>query len=288
MNTRCLFYCIFDGKYPLSNLTLCPIIEFANHTESQKVPRLEVEVQSEDFFDREGIAIETSDDMVFLSPPDRMLEKDEEVYLKYGNHSKSLLFTEYGFVDDSAEPELDITWLVKELARRKPSADVILKVMAGLPEHFQRSGPSNSSHSIAPQTIVSSKMQLFVAPEPPAPSWNTLCTLRLINLQFPLGAGEEMLGVEEVMKPWYDVSLGIRDSISEENETAVRQDLRWIIKTLTRKATDAKKALQDLRSEAEGGPRWYEWSIGCIEKLWDEQHHVASAVHLSLAANVQF
>ena len=287
MNTRCLYYRIFKGKFPLSNLTLCPIVELANHTESNQVPKFEVEKQSEEFFDREGVSIEVSDDLVFLAP-DRIVEKDEEIYLEYGKHSKSLLFTEWGFVDDNAEPEIDITWLVKELIKRKPSSDVIFKVMSDIPEHFQRSEASNSSHSVTPQSIVSSKMQLFVAPEPPAPSWNTICTLRLINLNFPSDNAEDSLGIEEVMKPWYDVSLGIRDKISEENEEAVREDLRWITKVLMRRASEARQALQAARAEAADAPGWYGFAVGCIEKLWEEQSHVASAIRLSLAANVQF
>ena len=62
-------------------------------------------------------------DFIFLSP-DRPVESGEELFLKYGNHSNRTLFTEYGFVDetaDASEGEVDISDCVDVILAGKPA-----------------------------------------------------------------------------------------------------------------------------------------------------------------------
>lgn len=77
-----------EKRCPENDLTLGPIIDLANYTAdpelSCKFGRIERPA--------------TSASLSFLSTPNQALKKDDEVFLKYGYHSNSVLFSEYGFV----------------------------------------------------------------------------------------------------------------------------------------------------------------------------------------------
>ena len=66
--------------------------------------------------------------------PNQLVAKGEEIFLRYGGHSNRMLFTEYGFVDDSVEPEVDVAELVDELVNRK-FAGLTMKDLMPLDKH---------------------------------------------------------------------------------------------------------------------------------------------------------
>lgn len=63
------------------NITLCPLADLANHSSLEQQTTTKTPVPT------------------FYSPSTSALRKDNEIYLKYGSHSNSTLFTEYGFVE---------------------------------------------------------------------------------------------------------------------------------------------------------------------------------------------
>lgn len=114
MNTRCLYLRLFssDLHLPLSNLTLCPIVDFANHTASFSLPQI---------YPRDISSIVFADDQHFsFISPSCNTRAGEELYLRYGGHCNRTLFTEYGFVDDDADArdcEVDVSDIVETLLR---------------------------------------------------------------------------------------------------------------------------------------------------------------------------
>ena len=103
MNTRCLFYPLTAQRASEDNITLCPLLDYANH--SFTAP----DVNTARLRER-AYPIPT-----FLSPPDLTLEQGEQVFLRYGSHPRCTLFTEYGFVDRGAPIEVSVDDLVEEL-----------------------------------------------------------------------------------------------------------------------------------------------------------------------------
>lgn len=97
-------------------MTLCPILDFANHTytDSSAYPR---PTQAETWDLWPSSKFKFGENFVLLSPSGVTLLSGEEIFLRYGMHSNSTLFTEYGFVnmvdwsdlpeDFSAEVDMD-------------------------------------------------------------------------------------------------------------------------------------------------------------------------------------
>lgn len=67
------------------------------------------------------------DRFILLSPVNESVEPDRELYLTYGAHSNRTLFTEYGFVEDRSEGEVDIQDLMEPLFSDQPQLKTILE-----------------------------------------------------------------------------------------------------------------------------------------------------------------
>ncbi|KAG8906054.1 hypothetical protein FRB99_007711 [Tulasnella sp. 403] len=104
VNTRCIHYSLDGSNTKRSlkdiDLTLCPIIDFANHT---IIHRRAAQVTRK-----------ANGSLVLRSPPQEM-KKGEEILLHYNSNSNATLFAEYGFViprptveDDDMIPGADI------------------------------------------------------------------------------------------------------------------------------------------------------------------------------------
>lgn len=91
VNTRCIYYRIKEKQADEANVTLCPILDFANHdwhhSHIQPVSHAgtwNVRSKTFQFLATDHIA---------------EVKADGEVYLRYGGHSNQSLFVEYGFVN---------------------------------------------------------------------------------------------------------------------------------------------------------------------------------------------
>ena len=80
VNTRSVHHILMHDQRDPSNLSLCPILDLANH-----------------HFDSDR-AMTSQPIPVFRSPPGCELKSGDEVFLKYGAHSNEFLFQHYGFV----------------------------------------------------------------------------------------------------------------------------------------------------------------------------------------------
>lgn len=86
VNTRCIHYSLNSADRTRStkdiDLTLCPIVDFANHT-------IEEELSSQ--------VIRNDDSSLDLTSPDTVLKQGQEIFLRYNSHSNAVLLAEYGF-----------------------------------------------------------------------------------------------------------------------------------------------------------------------------------------------
>jgi hypothetical protein len=100
-NTRCIYHPITKVPSPPYDLTLCPIVDLANHTVD---PLQTCELTRFPIGDR------NPEYLTFLSPS-VPLKQGDQLFLRYGPHSNEVLFTEYGFVavwpDEEGEISVD-------------------------------------------------------------------------------------------------------------------------------------------------------------------------------------
>ncbi|KAG1731897.1 hypothetical protein EDB19DRAFT_1896846 [Suillus lakei] len=108
VNTRCIYYRLKASKEDPDNLTLCPILDFANHAPNglHMTP-----VPSEaDIWDTAPI-----------KSIGKGFRRAKEIFLTYGVHPNRTLFVEYGFVNKSSDDaeitdgEVDVQDVVESL-----------------------------------------------------------------------------------------------------------------------------------------------------------------------------
>lgn len=132
VNTRCIFYRLKEAKSDPDNLTLCPILDFANH--SIVLPSMTPRATDADIWD---MPLKRRVEPFSLMSPARTTTKaGDELYLRYGFHTNQFLFVEYGFSAAVSEHEvlsgvqqadIDITPTVEEVFARKGKVGEWLK-----------------------------------------------------------------------------------------------------------------------------------------------------------------
>ena len=132
VNTRCIYYKLGSSRSDPDNLTMCPILDFANHTNSSKHMSL---VHTEAH--HAPVPGKRNRSLSFISLRDG-LEEGEEIFLYYGAHSNTTLFIEYAFVNKlpdepaSAEDfngEVDIADKVEVLFQRRGTVGMRMKTI---------------------------------------------------------------------------------------------------------------------------------------------------------------
>jgi hypothetical protein len=104
VNTRCIYWRLKTSRSDPDNLTLCPILDFANHTpfSSQMFPQ-----SSDVTIWNTTPRPKLGDDFTLLSSHNTDIHIGEEICLTYGAHSNRTLFVEYGFINEMFDGELD-------------------------------------------------------------------------------------------------------------------------------------------------------------------------------------
>lgn len=127
VNTRCIHYRVRASQSHEDNLTLCPILDFANHTDS--LPTTWPQAGKCDLWNiapRPG----KGDDFVLLAPSTLTSKEGDELFLRYGAHTNQFLFVEYGFVNpaplgstssENTYGSIDISPIVEDLFRARGS-----------------------------------------------------------------------------------------------------------------------------------------------------------------------
>ncbi|KAJ7219254.1 hypothetical protein GGX14DRAFT_516199 [Mycena pura] len=204
-NTRCIYHRLKSTRSHPDNLTLCPILDFANHIPSgtSMKPRLsDAEKYNAAPVSRLG------DPLTLLSPATKV-KVGEELYLTYGAHPNRALFVEYGFVapyaPDDARAEVEVQDIVEQLFDNQGNEGKIKKQMLQDSAYW-----GNWSLDASP-----------------AVSYRLITALRLFHV--PLGSSEDV-------QRWRDTLTGVRELISDANEAAWKRTVAGICATVIQRA----------------------------------------------------
>ncbi|KAF8605173.1 SET domain-containing protein [Ceratobasidium sp. AG-I] len=256
VNTRCLYHQLgfVDSG---NNITMCPLLDFANHTSSASIS-----VTQDEFALLDGMAFSSA----------IMLRLDDEVYLRYGAHSNAVLFSEYGFVIPFNR---DNTHIVDGEILIDPDVEELL----------QSSEYSEQKIQLLKDRNYWRDWTLHVEDGVARPSFRLLPALRLlhINLQLPSG-----VKVNRDLESWEDSLLGLAETVSSENETKTRQSIITLCSKIVNRAElyiqrVEAQLLQD-GGESEGWRR----VISMVQCLWEEELEVARRVRQAVLNGVEF
>ncbi|TBU50703.1 SET domain-containing protein [Dichomitus squalens] len=276
VNTRCIFYRIRANRADPDNFTLCPVLDFANHYHGQ--------THIFPVIDSEPWSAETKKlpkYFTFFSPSQEGLTKGQELYLRYGSHSNSLLFAEYGFVNvvpggaiKSGEypGEVDVEELVEYQFTEKGSLGARMK-------------------SALEDEGYWGDWTLHSAPTPAHPSYRLMVALRLLHALESNNARdhEQDTAFESVLEIWRNVISGYADYISPQNEEQWRRTLLHICERITDRAHTRLETLSTLELNTRTEERsWRRWMTGNVVALWTEERDVAEAVKASILSGVEF
>lgn len=130
VNTRCIYHRLTRTGSSPDNLTLCPILDFANHTYGETFTH-----QGETFDTRPSAQRKFGENFVLLSPSTSTVVAGDQLFLRYGMHANSTLFTEYGFVNivewhnlpQSFQAEVEIDSYMEALFERRGELGSFMK-----------------------------------------------------------------------------------------------------------------------------------------------------------------
>lgn len=126
MNTRCIHHRITRSRSDPDNMTLCPILDFANHTAHP--PYTLPKASPVDTWNiAPPMKHKFGHDFTLLSPSGLITSPDIELFLKYGSHPNSTLFTEYGFVEPTGEGEVMLDCAVEALFKTRGDVGLWMK-----------------------------------------------------------------------------------------------------------------------------------------------------------------
>ncbi|TFK42601.1 hypothetical protein BDQ12DRAFT_676474 [Crucibulum laeve] len=273
VNTRCIYHRIRKSKSDHDNMTLCPILDFANHTTQLPFmlpPSSDAEIWDTPMRSKPG------ENFTLISPASTATTSGEELYLKYGSHANKTLFVEYGFVDTFSRMSL--------LDGSSPGEVDVQYVTEG---HFKKRGKLGEwMEDRLREEGYWGDWTIHSSPAPAYPSYRLITALRLYSL-WPPSVTDISADAEQHLDSWRDTTLGKRDTISPENESSWRAMLSKICRSII---SNARFMISRLDSEPcltsdDGSGKAMKKNI---ELLWQEQLYVAMGVENSLREGVQF
>lgn len=275
-----------------NNLTMCPILDFANHAEknSHIFP-----VIKKNQLRKPGERC-NANDYTFISSANGTIDKDQQLFLRYGGHSNRTLFVEYGFVNAFSPDDITTGAFhgevdVQDLIEKMFSASVAGVWLRTELEHEGYWGYYHIEH-IHIDPLMSnyianhSDWTLDSAPSPAHPSYRLITALRLYHLAEVLPDKSRPVP-DEIIRPWKDVLQGQRDIISAQNENLWRTSLLNLCESVRQRAEVGMRDTTSAFSDREG-PEWVEWMKGNILALWREELDIATAVMCSIDAGEEF
>ncbi|GLB34973.1 putative SET domain-containing protein [Lyophyllum shimeji] len=271
VNTRCLYYRLERSQSDKNNVTLCPILDFANHTTSSH--HMSPQAANAD----RAAAPPRTDPREFtvLSPSDTTTKPGDEVYLTYGAHSNKTLFVEYGFVNEISN-EILLRGDVHGESDVDDSIGCLFKARGKLGTWLQE---------VLTREGYWGDWTLHLQPLPAHPSYRLITALRLYHL-FPASAEEVPLDADRALLPWKATLLGRADRISQENEEAWKDTLLQICSKLAEDATTAIASLDAVSANREIA--WFSWMKKNIRMLWEEELFVTRMVAQSILGGEEF
>ncbi|KAF8163286.1 hypothetical protein B0H34DRAFT_694841 [Crassisporium funariophilum] len=272
VNTRCVYHRIAKSRSDPDNMTLCPILDFANHTAN---PPYTFPQPSPGEIWNSGPSIKKKlgDPFILLSPSTSSISIDQELFLRYGTHSNSTLFAEYGFVNmspsDGTEGEVEMDALVEALFDQKGATGLWMKEVLVQEGYW------------GDWTMHSTPAQAF-------PSYRLITALRIFHLVANTDTVPE--DSESLLEIWRDTTLGKRGIISEENERLWRATSMRLCGSLIEEAEKGITTIRDndIYIGLEDTNAWLGSVRLFIEILHREGIEVAKAVEGSLREGLDF
>ncbi|KAJ3517147.1 hypothetical protein NLJ89_g683 [Agrocybe chaxingu] len=253
-------------------MTLCPILDFANHQTT--IPTVLPEATQAELWNTGPLPKRNfGDNFTLLSPP-VSVAAGQELFLKYGSHANSTLFVEYGFVNVA-------NW---EASEEETGGEV--EVDTHVEELFNQRGEIGSwMKDILTEEGYWGDWTIHATPAPAHPSYRLITTLRFYHLlrasanAVPANSGQHV-------QEWRNVTLGLQEMVSEENEHHWRMTLRDMCEYLATNAQRGRMKVSEICLDTQ--KEWLPSSILFIETLWREEMHVARSVIESLNNNADF
>lgn len=229
---------------------------------------------------------------LFFGPSSASILSGQELYLQYGTHPNSFLFSEYGFVNlpDGAifaseySGEVDVQDPVEELVATSPLGP---RLKSFLEAEGYWGYDVHALFRVSDAVLISMNFfrdwTLHSAPSPAHPSYRLIAALRLLSAleSVPATQGPTF---HAVVNRWRDVINGRSEEISAENEEKWRRILHAICSQIVERARDRTRVgCKDGDSVG-----WRGWTVRNVETLWKEEREVAEAVAASILTNVEF
>lgn len=255
VNTRCIYYRLKISKSDSDNFTLCPVLDFANH--SSHMSNMRPGPTNADIWNSAPV-LSIGEGLRFFACDDTRIREDDEIMLAYGRHANKTLFVEYGFVDGLQEVgtrvcgEVDVQDILEEsiyLDQRRSRAIKDLLVAEGYWGDFV----------------------LFSTQDSAQVSWPLIAALRLHHL---MGTAT---GIGNDIRLWQDVIAGRRERISDDNERSCRESLLHVCEIVIGRA---KRVLEMITGQS--------LEQQYVRSLWVEELFVARATKESIYAGDAF
>ncbi|KAF9477385.1 SET domain-containing protein [Pholiota conissans] len=277
VNTRCVYHRLMKSRSDPDNMTLCPILDFANHAENPPYC-IPLPTKSEIWNTGPLGKGKFGEKFVLLSPSPSTTSAGSEIYLRYGPHSNATLFSEYGFVlphdttgfgEDGYIGEFELLEPVEALFKERGVVGVWMKEILVAEGYW-------------------GDWTLYSTPAPAHPSYRLITALRLYHL-IPLSTNAIPLNSEQLLDQWRNTTLGKQDKISEENETFWRGTLLALCWNVIQ---NGKAGIERVQKVDGGHPSSTTFLLASakasIESLWREEVTIASAMIRSLENNEEF
>ncbi|TCD69710.1 hypothetical protein EIP91_006477 [Steccherinum ochraceum] len=280
VNTRCIHYRLSPSTSSPENLTLCPILDFANHRPgpSDIIPT--------------SNPYKLGGDFTFTASSEHALrleegERDKEVFLRYGGHANRVLFVEYGFVnlgnsegvEGEGSGEVDVQDVVEDLVFGSADAEVVKR-----------------ARDVLELEGYWGDWTMHASPSPAHPSYRLITALRLFHcLEHGLASQHSLDGkahttADTLVEAWRRVIQGVAEQISDDNEARWRTSVERVCQEVIRRAERSMKTVEQLSElkVSDSTPEWFEWMQGNIRLLWREELEVATQVSHSIQNDEEF
>ncbi|XP_006458144.1 hypothetical protein AGABI2DRAFT_199465 [Agaricus bisporus var. bisporus H97] len=272
VNTRSIYHRLCEKRSDPDNMTMCPILDFANH--SNQPEHTYPQLSHAEVWDQ-APSKSMGDDFVLLSPKERTSSAREEVFLRYGPHPNRTLFVEYGFVRGTGSNTLENNSLDCE-------ADLLRHISA----LFAKRGIVGKwMEELLRTEGYWGDWTIHSAPEPAHPSFRLVTALRLyhsVSLE-AITPPED----ETEVRAWQGTITGSQDMVSIKNEIAWRETLGVLCSAIENESSTYLNKVEDV------GETWpKDSSVVCmrwgLSMLWREQQHVAQCIRKSLERGEDF
>ncbi|KAL4265232.1 SETD3/SETD6 methyltransferase [Pleurotus pulmonarius] len=272
VNTRCIFHRLHASISNPDNFTMCPILDFANHTPDSSMSMQPMPTNADIWGSPQRS--KGGDDFTLMASREITTKGGDELCLTYGAHCNTTLFVEYGFVN---------VFTSDMIAGGSFRGEVnVQNVMAASFDSGERDRAAWLKSTLEDEGYWGD-WTLHASPPPAHPSFRLITALRLHSL---VASTSKPTMTWESLQPWRAVLLGETEIVSEDNEDSWRKALLRICETIQ---ADAEKQLVSSHLVEESqGKSWGAWMADNIRLLWLERIYVSAAVIRSVETGDQF